>query len=305
MSTTTRPTGTERRRELGAVPTDRRTQRILFATDGGLAGLSAMRWVADRARTHTLDVTVLDVVDVAEKPGWQADPKHVPADRAVHQVADYLSWAAPSVETSLSVLPGDPLTRIAGASEDADLLVVGSNRVGASRHFVASFSTRLAEQAQCPTVVVPRGWERSAGPVVVGVEGDGSDEEALAFAAREAEVLHRDLVLVHAWHLASIAAPAFAADLDRRAVEDTEASRLSAVTEQMRDRYPGLRIAPLLAHEMPVTALVRSGDGAALLVVGSHGLSVIERMMLTSVSRGVIERPLCPVAVVRSHHTED
>jgi nucleotide-binding universal stress UspA family protein len=148
-------------------------------------------------------------------------------------------------------------------------------------------------------VVVPRGWERSAGVVVVGVEGDGSDDTALDFAAREAGILRRDLVLVHAWHLTSLVAPAFMADLDRRAVETSAGGRLSTVANRMRDRYPDLRIAPLLAHDEPISAVVHAGEGASLVVVGSHGLSAIDRALFTSVSRGVLERPSCPVAIVR------
>ena len=299
MSTTTGITSGGHRPALAEVPTDRRTERVVLATDGGLAGLSAMRWIADRARAHTLDLTVLDVVDVPDLPGWEAGERHWAADRAVRQVGDYLAWAAASVNCIGKVVAGDPRTRITEATEDADLLVVGTNRVWMSRHLVASFSTKLAEAASCPTIVVPRGWERSTGPVIVGVEGDGSDDAAVEFAAHEAEVLRRDLVLVHAWHLTGMVAPAFAAEPDRRAVETAASGRLSTVAERARTRHPHLRIAPLLAHDEPVSAVVRAGAGASLVVVGSHSLSMIDRALFASVSRGVLERPTCAVAIVR------
>lgn len=300
MTTITETPRPEHRPALPEVPTDHTVEHVVLATDGGLAGLSAMRWIADRARTHTLDVRVLDVVDVPDLPGWESGHRHWNADRAVRQVTDYLAWAAASVECTGEVVAGDPRDRIVAATTDADLLVLGTNRVGASRHLVASFSTRVAEAADCPTVVVPRGWERSAGPVILGVEGDGSDDAALDFAAREAEVLRRDLVLVHAWHLIGMVAPAFAADADRRAVETAASGRLSSVADRVRDRYPSLRVAPLLAHDRPVDAMVHAGVGASLVVVGSHGLSVVERALVASVSRCVLERPTCPVAIVRT-----
>lgn len=299
MGTTSGITSSGHRPALAELPTDRRTERVVLATDGGPAGLSAMRWVADRARTHTLDVTVLDVVEVPDLPGWEAGERYSTADRAVRRVADHLAWAAASVNCTGTVVAGDPRTRIVAATEGADLLVVGTNRVGASRHLVASFSTKVAEAAECPTVVVPCGWERSAGPVIVGVEGDGSDSAAVDFAAHEAAVLRRDLVVVHAWHLTGMVAPAFAAASDRRAVETAASGRLSRVVDDARTRHPHLRFAPLLAHDEPVSALVRAGEGASLVVVGSHSLSMIDRALFTSVSRGVLERPACPVAIVR------
>jgi len=292
MSTTT---GTIRERP--APLPERQAERVLLATDGGLAGLSAMRWIADRAGTHALEVTALDVVDVADVPGWDAGRRHWTADRAVQQVTDYLRTAAASVVCTASVVAGDPSTRITAAAEDADLLVLGTNRVGMSQHLVASFSTKVAQAATCPTVVVPRGWERSDGPVVLGVEGDGSDDGALDFAAREAEALGRYLVMVHAWELTGTP-PAFATDLDRRAAETAASGRLSAAMDRAATRYPRVRVAPLLEHEAPVAALVRAEQGASLIVVGSHGLSRIDRHLSASVSRAVLERPTCPVVIV-------
>jgi nucleotide-binding universal stress UspA family protein len=35
--------------------------------------------------------------------------------------------------------------------------------------------------------------------------------------------------------------------------------------------------------------------------VGSHELTVLDRMLLASVSRGVLERPPCPVVIVPPH----
>lgn len=295
-----RTTGTSRREHQGAlavVATDRRIDRVLLATDGGPAGLSAMHWIADRARVHTLDVSVLDVVDVPGIPGWEAGKRHLAADRAVRQATDYLAWAAASAHCTGQVLAGDPRASIAVAATDADLLVVGTNRIGASHHLLASFSTKVAEAAACPTVVVPSGWRRSAEPVLVGVEGDGSDDQALDFAAHEAEVLQRDLVLVHAWHLTRVLAPSFTGEVDQ-ALEEAAGVRLATVANRLRDDHPHLRIAPLLAHDDPASAVVRAGRGASLVVVGSHRLSIIDRMLFASVSRQVLERPSCPVAII-------
>jgi nucleotide-binding universal stress UspA family protein len=300
MSTTS---GIGRREHLPALPevaTDRRIERVLLATDGGIAGISAMHWIADRARVRTLDVTVLDVVDVPELPGWEAGKRHFAADRAVRHATDYLAGAAASANCKGRVSAGDPRTCITAATEDADLLVIGTRRLAGSRHLLASFSTKVAETADCPAVVVPHGWKRSVGPVLVGVEGDGSDDAALDFAAHEAEVLHRELVLVHAWQLSRILTPAFPDELEQ-AVEVAAALRLAVVANRVRDSHPHLRIALLLAHDEPAPALARAAKGASLVVVGSHRLSVIDRALFASINRHVVERPECPVAIIRNH----
>jgi nucleotide-binding universal stress UspA family protein len=291
-----------RPKALEAHATDRTEERLVLATDGGLAGLSATRWVAERAQSHVLDVDVVDVIDGNEgdeRTGSDLDPRYVAAERATLQVVDHLARVAPSAETRRIVVAGDPRRVLQNAAKDADLLVIGTNRAASGgRHFTASFSTSVAEGAPCPTVVVPRGWRWSDGPVVVGVEGDGSDGAALEFAAMEAEGLHRDLVLVHAWRLATIVAPAFAAALEREALELAATIRLSEVVERMRGRYPRLQLAPVVTRDEPASAVIRAGQSASLVVVGTHGLTVIDRLLFRSVSRAVLERPSCPVAIV-------
>ncbi|HEY8318114.1 MAG TPA: universal stress protein, partial [Amnibacterium sp.] len=152
--------------------------------------------------------------------------------------------------------------------------------------------------------VVPQGWKRTGGPIVAGVEGNGSDEAALRFAAHEAEVLHRDLVLVHAWQLPAVVAGAGVAELtmaelDVAAIQDAAGVRLEEVADGMRDRHPEVRIDPVLTEADPVTALTRAGSGASLVVVGTHGLTLLDRLLRRSVSTAVLERPTCPIAIVR------
>jgi len=289
---------------LPAVPTEHRSERLLLATDGGPAADAAMRWVAHRAGVHTLDVTALDVVEVPGLPGWEAGERHREADLAVTEVADHLAWAAASATCTTEVAAGDPLGGIVAASEGADLLVLGTNRAAGSRHLVASFATKVACASACPTVVVPQGWKRTDGPIVAGVEGNGSDEAALRFAAHEAEVLRRDLVLVHAWQLPAVVAGAGVAqltmaELDVTAFQDAAGVRLEEVADRMRDRHPEVRIDPVLMQGDPVTALTRAGSGASLVVVGTHGLTLLDRMLRRSVSTAVLERPTCPIAIVR------
>jgi nucleotide-binding universal stress UspA family protein len=304
MSTTTGASHARGAAELPAVPTEHRAERILLATDGGPAADAAMRWVADRARAHTLDVTVLDVVDVPGIPGWEAGERHHAADLAVGAARDHLAWAAASAICTTEIAAGDPLDRIVTAAERADLLVLGTNRVAGSRHLVASFATKVACASACPSVVVPQGWKRTGGPIVAGVEGNGSDEAALRFAAHEAEVLHRDLVLVHAWQLPAVVAGAGVAELtmaelDVAAIQDAAGVRLEEVADGMRDRHPEVRIDPVLTEADPVTALTRAGSGASLVVVGTHGLTLLDRLLRRSVSTAVLERPTCPIAIVR------
>jgi nucleotide-binding universal stress UspA family protein len=80
--------------------------------------------------------------------GERRDAEHV-ACRAV---------AGLEVETEIVVQDGDPAARLAEASRDLDLLVVGSRRYGPLRRaLLGSVSMRLVNHAACPVLIVPRG----------------------------------------------------------------------------------------------------------------------------------------------------
>jgi nucleotide-binding universal stress UspA family protein len=53
-------------------------------------------------------------------------------------------------------------------------------------------------------------------------------------------------------------------------------------------------------HGGPVPALLRAAAGARLLVVGDRGRGAVARLLLGSVSQGVVSRAAGPVAVVHA-----
>lgn len=275
-------------------------ERVLLATDGGLAGVAAVRWIAARSRRHALEVHIVDVVDADPRDFSDvAAMRTVDAIRAGHRARDLLLELAPGTVVRVDVERGEPVPTLQELGSDTDLVVVGSNRTTRGLpHLTSSFAARLAAWCPCSIVTVPRGWTPSDGPVVVGAQGDGSDAAALEFAAREAAALDRDLVVVHARRIADVVVPAGAVDPDRAALERGASDRLAALAATLLAAHPGLRIAPVLGHDDPVRAIVRTGRGASLVVVGTHGLTDVDRLLLRSVSHDLLERPSCPIAVV-------
>lgn len=280
-------------------------QRILFATDGGEAGSGALKWIAQRAKMHRLNVAVVTVVEqdwlTEEMTG---DRFTEAAQRVVAEAEEYLARWAPSAEVTTRVGRGNARETFAEASAALDLLVVGTHRTGRfPPAFGGSFPLKLVESARCPVVVVPKAWKPTHGAVVVGILGDGSDEAALAFAVHEARVLHRELRVVHSWTLPTMLATEGAVDPapDDGAIADTHDGVLSRTLAGVRAAESGVVVRGVLAQGEAAEVLDREALGEELLVVGSHGWSVVDRFFLGSVSRGVLARPSCPVAVVRPH----
>jgi nucleotide-binding universal stress UspA family protein len=64
----------------------------------------------------------------------------------------------PKVAADVTVLDGDPVARLAEASERLDLLVLGSRRYGPLRTtLLGGVSSPLIDRAACPLVIIPRG----------------------------------------------------------------------------------------------------------------------------------------------------
>jgi nucleotide-binding universal stress UspA family protein len=77
------------------------------------------------------------------------------------------------------------------------------------------------------------------------------------------------------------------------------AREVSRARRLVRHRWPDLTVSTMTAP--PITAIVEEARRrrAGVIVVGSRGLGLTQRLMLGSVSRGVVRRASCPVLVVK------
>jgi nucleotide-binding universal stress UspA family protein len=91
--------------------------------------------------------------------GWCREQREDAVQVARHAVAA----VQPEVTPEILLLEGDPVERLADASHDLDMLVVGSRRYGPLRSvLLGSVSSRLIDRAACPVVIVPRGVHAEA-----------------------------------------------------------------------------------------------------------------------------------------------
>jgi nucleotide-binding universal stress UspA family protein len=283
MTTSTDPTRAHR-------PLTTSEERVTLVAGGDAASSAAARWVARRSRSHPVVVTLVATGD------------EVADGLRVERTAETLRVVAPQLEVLMPVDPSGG-NRVVRAAEDCDLLVLGSDRATAlGRHLPPRGPARLAEQVTCPVVLVPTGWQPGRGPVVVGAEGDHSDDAAVRFAVAEAESLDRELVMVHAWRLSEGVTPVFAFALDTAPIRAEHEAKLSMLADTVRARYPSLRLTTALVHGEAPAVLVDRAATAELVVVGSHGWSRVDRVLLHSAGRALARQPDCPVAVVPPHH---
>ena len=135
------------------------------------------------------------------------------------------------------------------------------------------------------------------GPVVVGVNGSSSSDNAVDWASDFASMTGRRLLAVHATGF--VGGPN-AEDLLEAERVALEAGRLitGAAVERALRRHPDLVVTGVSDVGDPPSVLLEHGLGAALLVVGPRREEAFKRLF-GSVSLSVTRHATCPMVVVR------
>ncbi|WP_187774264.1 universal stress protein [Lolliginicoccus suaedae] len=188
----------------------------------------------------------------------------------------------------------------------AHMLVIAAGSVQGQRtRLGAPYPALLAAKAKCPVVVIPRDMT-DEGHVVVGVDGAGSSEDAIAVAFEEAAGRGVALKAVHTWNDFQLStAIADDTDLPWDAVETGEKVVLSERLAGWRARFPDVPVIEIVTKDSPARQLAHQSRGAALLVIGSHGRGPISGLVFRSTSESLMYASRCPLVVVRKGLREE
>lgn len=280
---------------------------VVVGIDGSAAAWCAVDWAAAEAARHRAPLRIVHAAGGVAARAIAASGSV--ANRWPALVRDWVDTArdvagatAPGVAVRVAVVAATVNEVLLAQSEDASVLVVGSR--GLERPIEAlptSTVTFAAMHAHCPVVVVPMDAQHPTGvrPVVLGVDGSVVSEAAIGFAFDAASARAAALVAVHAVNDA-VADPlpgtAEGWEFLRRHQDGVLADRLA----RWQDKYPDVVLERVVLHDRPVTALLRYGANAQLLVVGSRGRGDFAGMLLGSTSQALLYCTPCPIAVVRT-----
>ncbi|MEO5608182.1 MAG: universal stress protein [Ornithinibacter sp.] len=145
------------------------------------------------------------------------------------------------------------------------------------------------------------------GSIVVGADGSTISDGAIDWAADQAALESRPLIVVHATAPVSPSTLAIypAGDLEvTRLLDDAHAAAqliLTTAAARARDRQPGIEVHHVLSVADPRAVLLDLSEHAATIVLGSRGRGPIASLLLGSVSVSVSRHASCPVVVWRAH----
>ncbi|MFS4092986.1 universal stress protein [Streptomyces sp. AF1A] len=136
-------------------------------------------------------------------------------------------------------------------------------------------------------------------PLVVGVDGSDSCLLAVDWSVDEVARHGVPLRLVYASLWARYEAGIPSADPKRPSEQVLAEHIVASAADRAERRNPDVKVTTDIVPQDAVDALVRAGDEAFALVVGSRGRGGLKGLLLGSVGLGVSARARCPVVVVR------
>jgi nucleotide-binding universal stress UspA family protein len=273
---------------------------------GGRTGWQALAWAQAEAITTDARLVVCHIcpADSALATRAGATPLGVLelADPALARALAAVKTRLGGHRVDLTVHTGRIGPVLVRESTHGDLLVVGA---GDRYSRTASYA---AAHAHCPVAAVRPQGDAAHGPfgghVVVGVDATGSAHAAMEFAFQYACTHRRPLAAVH---VGGAADTDFCADdtvLETHfTAEPAALEMLATEIEPWTHKYPVVGVKRAVFAGAPLPGLLRAGAGAPLLVVGARRHGPAARMLLGSVSRGVVERADGCVAVVPTDTT--
>ena len=156
---------------------------IIVGVDGSPASDAAVRWAAHDAVLRGVPLTLMHVEDpigrtwsqakvLEEVSGWQkAEGRGILANAS--KIARDIATDTPEITINGELQFSAPGPTLVDRSEDADLIVVGTDGRGAlARGLLGSVSSELVRHARCPVAVIHDGELRmphpAEAPVLVG-----------------------------------------------------------------------------------------------------------------------------------------
>ena len=143
--------------------------------------------------------------------------------------------------------------------------------------------------------------------IIVGIDGSGHSQRALEWALKEA-ALRRVPVTVLTVHqavrdnLGFVASYPGDADLTAKAEAAAQAETEKVLAALGSSRPESVTVSGV--NGIPARELIKAGEGADMIVLGSRGMGGFSRLLMGSVASQVAQHAPCPVVIVRPGHRD-
>ncbi|MGW6621946.1 universal stress protein [Nocardia sp. NPDC055002] len=289
-------------------PHELATSAVVVGTDGSETADVAVRWAAQTAADRGRRLLIVHGLDLAHTAA--VNPYAIVTPSVIDEIrtrgAEVLEAAqrvardiAPGLVIGTELAASHPAQTLITLSRHAYLVALGATPdVGTLAHLGSTLLAVTAHGSGRIVVVNDTGdgvLPRVTGPIVVGVDGSPTSEQAIAAAFTDASERTAPLVAIHVWKNTSHGE--FAGELS---VEDLQTSERALLAERLagwNEKYPDVSV----THRVYTCGTRRHlqdwSDSAQMVVVGSHGWGGLRGLVLGSTSNWLVQHAHCPVMV--------
>jgi nucleotide-binding universal stress UspA family protein len=271
-----------------------RFERILLALDDSSSSDDAEKVALTMAKDWGASLVLTSVVITNPIAEGEAYKQIESAERAAHNLLGRVHGEAQALGVSAEklILRGtDPVNEITQCAEEqhADVIVIGRNdKPGMLRKIMGPTSVKIIGAAKCSVLVVPAGADMWQHRILLATDGSRSSDAAGTAAAKVALMCKLPVSVV------SSVRPSFAPE---RAAE----ARQAAVDMQASLAARGIEADHAVLDGEPndqILAAAKERD-ADLIVIGTHGRTGWQRLVVGSVAESVISATTVPVLAVK------
>jgi nucleotide-binding universal stress UspA family protein len=143
--------------------------------------------------------------------------------------------------------------------------------------------------------------------IIVGIDGSGHSQRALEWALKEAALrsVPVTVLTVHQAlrdNLGFVASYPGDVNLTAKAEAAAQAETEEVLAALGSSRPESVTVSGV--NGIPVEELIKAGEGADMIVVGSRGAGGFSRLLMGSVAAQVAQHAPCPVVIVRPAHRD-
>jgi len=281
--------------------------KTIVAWDDSAPAQSALDWAIGRSSDRGLAMVRVTDRSMAAADYFLAESTIATARGALMDAAERVRAAHPGIHLESELLTGDPIEELRRRTDATTLVVVGTHkREGPTVRYEWSVGARLAGAANGPVAIIPENDGARGLGVVVGVDGSDSSNAAVEFAAEEAARTGQELRAIHAWQEPLVWRDTVVPDAEfLSSLQKVHRQVLDDAVAAVAERFPDLPVHRTLVRGPAQWALLDAARGAALLVVGNHGLRGIKRLLLGSVSHSIVLNIQSPTVVISAGPSDD
>lgn len=269
-------------------------EKLLLASDGSEFSEGAIREAINLAKTCSSKLYVISVAEVPDIREF-ADSYPLAAvekiETAIRQHLESVKERAEkegvSCEVILSQGP-EPSKYIIdeAAKNNVEQIIMGRHgRTGITRIMMGSVTAKIIGDAPCNVLVIPRFARVSLEKILVPTDGSIFSELATREAVSIAKRVGSSLIALSVY----------------KRDENLKLAEASVGMVKEVAKKEGIKVEILTLKGEPHEVIVKTVEkqNAGFMVIGSHGRSGIERLLMGSVTERVIGHAGCPILVVR------